>query len=366
MRRTLSLLLVTVAALAAAAALWVGPLRGDDPPAAPTIVPPDFNKGAAWEVNEKSLKAIEKGLAWLAARQNADGSIGGGSGGYGNRSAAITAMAGLAFLADGSVPGRGRYSAQVEKCMEATLASTSESNGLIAVDGDGSPMYGHGFATLFLAEVYGMTGNEQVREKLRQAVRLIVNTQNKQGGWRYQPVPNDADISVTICQVMALRAARNAGIHVPKQTIDKAIEYVRKSQCPDGGFAYMIGMGGGAMGSGFPRSAAGVASLFYSGVYTGKEIENGMKYLMQPANRPSGGMASGGGHFFYGHYYAVQAFFIAGGKYWQDWFPNIRDFLVGQQQPAGCWTEGVGPEYATALALIILQVPNRYLPILER
>ena len=364
---TRNLSLVTIAALVAlvaGVALWVGPARGDDAPAAATIVPPDFNKGAAWEVTPASLKAIEKGLAWLASKQNADGSIGGS--GMGNRSAAITALAGLAFLADGSVPGRGRYSAQVEKCMEATLASTSESNGLITIDGDGTPMYGHGFATLFLAEIYGMTGNEQVREKLRQAVRLIVNTQNKQGGWRYQPVPNDADLSVTICQTMALRAARNAGIHVPKQTIDKAIEYVRKSQCPDGGFAYMIGMGGGAMGSGFPRSAAGVASLFYSGVYTGKEIENGMKYLMQPANRPTGGMAAGFGHFFYGHYYAVQAFFIAGGKYWQDWFPNIRDFLVAQQQPAGSWTEGVGPEYATAMALIILQVPNRYLPILER
>jgi hypothetical protein len=54
------------------------------------------------------------------------------------------------------------------------------------------------------------------------------------------------------------------------------------------------------------------------------------------------------------------------GKAWHEWFPAIRDYLIRIQQPDGSWTEGVGPEFATAMALIILQVPNRYLPILER
>ena len=73
-------------------------------------------------------------------------------------------------------------------------------------------MYGHGFATLFLAEVYGMHPDPDLRQKLVKAVKLIINTQNDEGGWRYQPERREADISVTICQVMALRAARNAGI----------------------------------------------------------------------------------------------------------------------------------------------------------
>jgi hypothetical protein len=202
-------------------------------------------------------------------------------------------------------------------------------------------------------------------------VRLILNTQNGQGGWRYMPVPQDADISVTICQTMALRAARNAGVKVPKRTIDKAIDYVRKCRNADGGFGYQAGMGTMGMGgSGFPRSAAGVASLFYSGVYTGKEVTAGMKYLAQAQFRPGkdggvGGLGFGG-HFFYGHYYAVQAFFLAGGKYWSDWFPAVRDMLIRTQQADGSWTQDVSPEYATAMALIIMQVPNRYLPILER
>ena len=104
-------------------------------------------------------------------------------------------------------------------------------------------MYGHGFATLYLAEVYGMSPRDDLREKLARAVELIVRTQNAEGGWRYQPRPEDADISVTICQVMALRAARNAGLRVPRETIDRCVDYVKRSQNADGGFRYMLPAG---------------------------------------------------------------------------------------------------------------------------
>ena len=108
-----------------------------------------------------------------------------------------------------------------------TSCRATQESGLIAADNSHGPMYGHGFATLFLGEVYGMTGDDDVKEKLQKAVRLIQNTQNKEGGWRYQPVPYDADISVTITEIMALRAARDAGIKVEKEVVDKAIGYVR-------------------------------------------------------------------------------------------------------------------------------------------
>jgi len=41
--------------------------------------------------------------------------------------------------------------------------------------------------------------------------RTIIESQNAEGGWRYNPRPFDADISVTVCQMMALRSAKNAG-----------------------------------------------------------------------------------------------------------------------------------------------------------
>src|SRR5207247_1569898 len=105
----------------------------------------------------------------------------------------------------------------------------------------------------------------------------IVNSQNKDGGWRYRPVRSDADISVTVCQIMALRAARNAGIAVPKSTVDLCIKYVKQCQNPDGGFKYQMIQGSP---SEWPRSAAALVSLYSAGVYEGREIDRGLRYLM--------------------------------------------------------------------------------------
>lgn len=304
------------------------------------------------EITPELQRAVRKGLAYLAGTQDRDGSWGANSG----QAVAITSLACLAFMGDGNLPGRGEYGPQVEKGLDYVLKNAQETSGLLANDAGGNPMYGHGFATLFLGEVYGMTGDKRCREALLRAVRLIVNTQNREGGWRYQPLPLDADISVTICEIMGLRAARNAGLSVPKETIDAAVQYVRKCQNPaDGGFNYMIGSGG----SDFARSAAGVASLYYAGVYQDEALKKGLDYLQ--AKR------GGGAHYFYGHYYAVQAMFLAGGNYWTKWFPTIRAELIARQNAAsGEWQGDYGNEYGTAMALLILQIPNRYLPIFQR
>jgi hypothetical protein len=227
-------------------------------------------------------------------------------------------------------------------------------------------MYGHGFATLFLAECYGMDRRPEVREKLTKAVQLIVNTQNNEGGWRYEPRRSDADISVTACEIMALRAARNAGLHVPKETVDRCTSYVKRSQNPDGGFMYMLPSGGSAFG----RSAAGVVALYSTGIYEGPEIDKGLAYLKQ--FQPQPGVVRREAHdsyrqyYFYSHYYAVQAMWLAGGDRWIAWYPAIRDELIERQQRDGSWESSIDLDYGTAMACIILQVPNNYLPIFQR
>jgi len=221
-------------------------------------------------------------------------------------------------------------------------------------------MYGHGFATLFLAEAYGMSPNRDVREKLSAAVKLLIGTQNKEGGWRYHPQRRDADISVTICQVMALRAARNAGIHVPNETIDRCTDFVKRCQNDDGGFMYMLSQPGDSR---FPRSAAGVVALYSAGIYEGEEIEKTLRYLDRfealSGSRPSG-------HFYYGHYYAIQAMWHTGGDKFDRWYRSIRKDLLARQRASGAWLDEIGTEYATAMASIILQMPNNYLPIFQR
>ena len=312
-------------------------------------------------VTPQTEAAIDRGLAWLASRQREDGSFGSG-GGFG-RNVAVTSISGIALLSSGSTPGRGPYGSNVNRAVDFVL-SVAKPNGFLHVKEQESygPMYGHGFATLFLAEVYGMSRRVDVREKLERAVRLIVQTQNSEGGWRYQPEPKEADISATVCQIMALRAARNAGLHVPKETVDRCIEYVKKCQNSDGGFRYQLVRRGD---SAFPRSAAGVVALNSAGQYEGKEIERGLGYLRRFASL--GPMARYEGHFFYGHYYAAQAMWRAGGEAWNDWYPTIRDTLLRDQLPDGAWTDStVCIEYGTAMALIVLQMPNNYLPIFQR
>jgi hypothetical protein len=145
----------------------------------------DPERSGAEMITSAAQDAIDRGLGFLGTSQHEDGSF--GSAGY-NRNVAVCGLSGLAFMAAGSTPGRGPYGGQVDRCVEFLLSNMQE-DGFITVPGTAShgPMYGHGFATLFLAECYGMTMRSDIREKLSTAVRLIVNTQNKEGGWRYQP-----------------------------------------------------------------------------------------------------------------------------------------------------------------------------------
>ncbi len=309
-------------------------------------------------ISPKTQHAIDAGLKYLADQQHDDGSF--GSGGY-SRNVAVCSLSGMAFMSAGSTPDRGPYGMVVQKCVDFILDHCQES-GFIVVPGTSShgPMYGHGFATLFLAETYGMTMRPDIREKLSKAVELIVQTQNQEGGWRYQPQRRDADLSVTISQVMALRAARNAGIYVPNEAIDRCIDYVKRSQNADGGFMYMLQGGQSA----FPRSAAGVVALYSAGIYEGPEIQKGLDYLM--SYLPRGGAFGRESHYFYGHYYAVQAMWHAGGEEWPRWYQAIRDELVVRQRKDGAWMDSICPEYGTAMSCIILQMPNNYLPIFQR
>jgi hypothetical protein len=311
------------------------------------------------ELTPAVVAAAERGLDYLAKVQNSDGSYG-RSGGYVSH-AGITALAGIAFLSQGSQPERGKYGKNVALALDFIVKHTGRSGLIIGESVDHGPMYGQGFATLFLAEAYGTSPRPEVRDKLSRAVDLIVRTQNDQGGWRYQPVKLDADLSVTICEIMALRAARNAGIKVPKATIDRALKYVKDSQNPDGGFSYTLE----SHLSGFPRSAAGVCSLYNCGIYSGPELDRGLRYVFKTLPGGRGDMASQG-YYFYGNYYATQAMFIAGGDYWKKWWPAISSDLVKKQGKDGSWSGEAGQEFATAMGCIILQIPNRYLPILQR
>ena len=216
-------------------------------------------------------------------------------------------------------PAAGNMPTTCTKCLEFILASCQES-GLIAADQSHGPMYGHGFATLFLGEVYGMTGDEQVKEKLQRAVRLIEQTQNPEGGWRYQPVPLDADISVTICQIMGL-----APPATPASRWKKARSTTRSSTSA-------VARTPTADSATWPTKAAAedralrdrrrASRRFITPACSRATTSSAACAYLKQFIPGKGKPADVEGHYFYGHYYAVQAMFLAGGDYWASWYPG--------------------------------------------
>ena len=194
-------------------------------------------------VGPEVRSAVGRGLQYLALSQNSDGSwrANGGQGGY---PVAMTALAGTAMLASGSTPTRGRYWLQVRRATDFLL-SCAQPDGLVAVSREVSqPMFGHGFATLFLAEVYGMEedrGRQRIlHDVLERACELTARSQSRAGGWLYTPDSNSDEGSVTITQIQALRACRNAGIAISEDTAARAVDYVRNSANPDGSIRYRV------------------------------------------------------------------------------------------------------------------------------
>ena len=222
----------------------------------------DKERSKKGQMDEDVKKATAKALEWLAAKQGANGSWGDSR--YPNNTA-ITGFVLMAFMSQGHVPNQGKYGPEVAKGARFLLASSRESDGYLAGNGLGN-MYCHGMATLALSQLFGMTGDEEVKKVLKRAVDLIVRSQATDhyngGGWRYEPQPTGADISVTIMQVMALRGAKDSGLHVPDKTMKAALEYINK--CYDdnsGGYTYQPGN----RAPGFARTAAGICVVKLTG-----------------------------------------------------------------------------------------------------
>ena len=315
-------------------------------------------KSPAELVTPATRKAIEKALAYLHQRQVKSGRNRGAFGNSGLSSGVATcSLGGLALMCGGHAPGFGKYGKTIDLCVEFILRNIDDKGYISKSDNSAREnMYGHGFSMLFLSQAYGMTQKKIIGDALRKAVKLTCETQNDVGGWRYQPRKSDADLSITVCQIMGLRGARDAGVDVPDEVRSKCIEYVKKSQNRNGSFRYTLNGGHTT----YAMTAAGVTSLYSAGIYEGEQVEKALTYLKK--FKPNG--VSRGGHYFYSNYYAVQAMWHAGGEYWNEWYPAIRDQLVATQVADGSWSSSeAGPEYGAAMACIILQMPLNYLPV---
>jgi len=342
-------------------------LRADD-------IPPDVQK------------CIDKGLDWLAKTQKADGRWEGNQGQY---ATAMTGLAGMAMLMEGSTLREGKYAPNIRKAIQWCKDVTKQ-DGTIAGDGAGArgmggnySIHGHGFGLLFMASAYGEDQDERQRKELEEvltrAVDFSFRAQSRNGGWFYSASKDSDEGSTTVTQMQALRACRNAGIKVPTEVITNGQKYL-KEKCtgPNGGIYYS------------PQSrderpaltAAAVICGFSAGDYDDKHVKQWLKFCQQRIGPLGGGRQ---GHDEYTHYYFAQALYSLGETRFAELFPGTApeqcltwgkyrkamfDQLVKSQAGDGSWTAGssqwIGPVYVTSIYLTILQLDKGTLPIYMR
>ncbi len=319
-------------------------------------------------VTPEALASVKRGLDYLARSQGPEGNWPASQDGV-QYPVSMASLAGMAMLASGSTPSRGPYASNIAKTVQYVL-SHAQKSGLICspVEFEGRSMYGHGFAMLFLGTVHGMENDDRVRQRIAKTITagidLTSRGQSPLGGWTYTPGAGDEG-SVTVTQVQGLRAAQNAGFTVPNATIERAIRYLELCRTPEGGIRYSYGSGPETR---LPISAAAVATLYNAGEYDSPLAQACLDYVRREFDRQKNDFSKGGGHDYYAHLYAAQAFYQAGDDSWDDYFPTARDQIISQQdQTTGLWQgDGIGPIYGTSIALIVLQLPYKFLPIYQR
>jgi hypothetical protein len=363
--------------------------RAAIPPSA-TFVPARPVLVFADPARRRTQAMVEGSLAFLEHSQNVDGSFGGPE--AQQIRIGTTALACLAFMAHGDTEYRGRYHDTVERAVKFLLSCvtpTGERAGYFVASGDTlSRMHGQGFATLALAEAYGMfgvrrkfvTSADAMKKAVIAAVRIIVKSQTPMGGWFYEPFEDTHDEgSITVCMIQALRAARDAGFEVPHRSVESACEYVRKSQNPDGSFRYSLH---GNPQATFELAAAACSTLIHAGRYYDRSVRAGRDYVWGKAfdeflvDPPRG-------HPYYGLFYAVQMLWFdydddVSSRYDRmsryhprivEWFEERFDSGTGVFRDDGIPRHSesdFGAVYRTALAALTLQIPESSLPIFQR
>lgn len=318
--------------------LLLCPVWGQDPLAGMQI---------GQEIPSELEGVYRSGLTFLASTQNANGAW---SENYGSQPG-VVGLAMLAFLASGEDPNYGPYKEVLRRGAEFIVSQQDSDTGYI-----GNSMYNHGFAALALAELYGHLHEPDVGVPLRKAIDLILTSQeqNPHGGWRYRPTSQDADTTVSGAQMVALAAARNAGLHVPEEAFEKGLDYYKRSMAGDGGIAYTTRGGGNAT-----RTA--IASLAFSlyDDYRSEESKKIFRYLRSEKDASSS-------YTYYHFYYMAQALFQGDMQEWRPWNRKTIRLFEATQQRNGSWNGSRGPTFSTASALLAMALNYRLMPIYER
>ena len=330
------------------------------------------------EITSRIRRAINNGLVYLSSEQNSDGSYGS------NYDVACTSLAGLAFVAGGHLPNRGEYAENVDKIVKHLMKIQRRDTGYFHYRNDNSRIHGHGFAGLFMAQILGMLTDKDLQDSVKSAIvkasKLSVGSQTRDGGWGYVPDDETFDEgSTTITQIQFLRAARDAGINISKRKINNAIRYVYKCAMQtdfkgsDGkdhlGYTFKYSLSMNYNRSSYPLTAAAASVLQGTGIYEGEILEGALAWMRNYFfNFGTGSDRSTyTTWFYYAQFYAAQAFWHSNKiADWKLYYKTISDKLISMQNVNGSWDASYGNAYGTAIATLILAIPDRFLPLFQK
>ncbi len=310
----------------------------------------------------------DRGLRYLASTQLEDGSWPGGQNGAG-----ITGICLMAFMASGEDPDFGPYAINIRRALRNMIMNQNATTGYMTGFGRGS-MYHHGFAMLALSEAYGAVSEDLLwkgtdvpterRRTIGKALELAVGCaltaqeKNPWGAWRYSPQSQDADTTVAGTVLMGILGARNAGIEVPNEAVDKALNFFQTCTMRGGGVAYQPMS---SHGDGVTRAAIG--TLVYA---IGKRKDTPEYKAVSEFIKRRMDQNTRSGYAFYNLYYMAQALFQSDFEAWKAWNRRTIERLQGMQQEDGSFTSSYGSAYGTGMAILTLALNYRLLPIYER
>lgn len=277
---------------------------------------------------------------------------------------AATGLALLAFLGAGHTHHEGEYRPVVERGLAWLIARQQPDGNLFAERAGNAWMYSHGIAAIALCEAFGLTQDPNLREPAQKALQFIVAAQHPStGGWRYTP-GEAGDTSVVGWQVMALKSGEMAGLEVPSATLDLARRWLA-SAAGSGGSLGTFGYTG--PGGSLAMTAEGLLCHQFLGCRRDDpQLTAGVRILY--TNLPQQDRETS-----YYWYYATQVLYHVQGQEWDAWNRAMRELIVGTQirdghlagtwDPRDQWEQAGGRLYATCLRLLILETYYRHLPL---
>lgn len=327
--------------------------------------------------------SIRRGLKWLRDHQEPDGRWralgfpelcpeGDHCKGRGNATNDI-GVTGLAILAIAGSARSGPYES-VAKAGVAWLQSQMSGPGLIGKQAGLTFMYNHAIATFALLEAQRLLRFEEPVSAKR-AIDYILRARNPYKVWRYHPHSGENDTSVTGWMVLALSAAKRAGVEIDTDALKYAAAWFEEvTDFATGRCGYTSKEPGssrpeGAVAKFPPEETEALTALgllcrlrLGQGSKTHPIIDTAAQTILAkpPVWEPEKGKVD-----YYYWFYGSSALRILGGKQRDQWnqalVPALRrsqateGHAAGSWNPVGPWGHDGGRVYSTAMALLCLE-----------